>query len=76
MMMLTQFHYLLQREPFLIEGVDSLRPVELSDAVEDLLNIVEQVDAAVGVVVLLRLHRPQRPHAVLGEVYLFQHLAQ
>ena len=73
--MLDRFQYLLQREPALIECVDSLRPVELSHAVEDLLNIVEQVDPTVGVVVLLRLHRPQRPHAVLGEVYLFQHLA-
>ena len=59
------FTYLLQRKPICIEGVDGIRPVELRHAGEDLLNVVEKEDPAVGVVVLLRLHWPQRPHALL-----------
>ena len=69
-------YYLLQRKPVSIESVDGLWPVELRHAGEDFLDIVEQVDPAVGVVVLLRLHRPQRSHALLREVDLFQHLVE
>ena len=66
--MLFQLQYLIQREPFLSEVVDSLCLVERGHVPQDLLHIVEQVDPAVGAVELLRLHRPQRPH--LWEVCL------
>ena len=64
----------MQRKPVFVEGVDSLWPEELRKATEDLLNIVEQEDPPVGVVVLLGLHWPQRPHALPREVNLLRHL--
>ena len=55
----------MQREPVFIEGFDSLRPVELSNAAENFLHVVQQVDPTVGVVVLFWLDWPQRAHALL-----------
>ena len=62
--------HLIQGEPVLVEGVHCLWPVELSHAAEDLLDVVEQVDPAVRVVVLLGLDRQQGAHTLLREVNL------